>query len=230
VLTRCCAPIEPSGSGSGPTGADRRAWRRWYPEGSPDDLRVFVAVPLAEAARTAVQALVEEVVGDPALPEAGRLRWALTENLHLTVRFIGATAPDRVPDLVMATEAAAALVAPFTVRLSGAGAFPAADRPRILWLGIVEGAAELGALAGTLGEQLAEWGWDHDERPFRAHLTLGRADGVRGAGRAVAALARAATALDAAWTVDRLVVYQSDLGHGPVRYRPLVTALLRSDP
>jgi len=165
-------------------------------------------------------------VGDPALPEASRLRWAVTENLHLTVRFLGATAPDRVPDLVAATEAASALLAPFTVRLAGAGAFPTPDRPRVVWLGIVEGSAELAAVAGTLGDELAARGWEADERPFRAHLTLGRADGVQGAGRAVAALTRAATGLDAAWTVDRLVVYQSDLGHGPVRYRPLATVFL----
>jgi 2'-5' RNA ligase len=173
---------------------------------------------------------VETLVGDPALPEAGRLRWAVTENLHLTVRFLGATAPGRVPDLVAATEAAAATITPFTVRLAGAGAFPAADRPRVLWLGIVDGAAELAALARTLSEQLAARGWERDERPFRAHLTIGRADGVQGAGRAVTALARVATGLDAAWTVDRLVVYQSELGHGPPRYRPLATAHVHRDP
>jgi 2'-5' RNA ligase len=173
-----------------------------------------------------VRALVDEIVGDPRLPEAGRLRWAVTENLHLTVRFLGATAPDRVPDVVAAVEEAARTAAPFGVRLAGAGAFPAADRPRVVWLGIVEGTPELAALAGALSDRLAGRGWERDERPFRVHLTLGRADGVPGAGRAVAALADAAAALDAAWTVDRLVVYQSDLGRGPVRYRPLATALL----
>ena len=95
--------------------------------------------------------------------------------------------------------------------------------------GSSRGRPELEALAGALGEQLAGRGWERDERPFRAHLTLGRADGIQGAGRAVAALARAATGLDAAWTVDRLVVYQSDLGHGPARYRPLATTLLGRD-
>jgi 2'-5' RNA ligase len=176
-----------------------------------------------------VRALVDKIVGDPRLPEAGRLRWAVTENLHLTVRFLGATAPDRVPDVVAATESAARMTAPFTVRLAGAGAFPAPDRPRVVWLGIVEGTPRLAALAGALSGELADRGWDRDERPFRAHLTLGRADGVPGAGRAVAALADAAASLDAAWTVDRLVVYQSDLERGPVRYRPLATALLGGD-
>lgn len=185
-----------------------------------------MAVPLADAARVAVRALVDEIVGDPRLPEAGRIRWAVTENLHLTIRFLGATAPDLVPDVVAATEAAGRAAAPFTVRLAGAGAFPTPDRPRVVWLGIVEGAPRLADLAGALSGELASRGWAGDERPFRAHLTLGRADGVSGAGRAVAALADAAAALDAAWTADRLVVYQSDLGRGPVRYRPLATALL----
>ena len=189
-----------------------------------------MAVPLGDAAGSAVRALVAAIVGDPRLPEAGRLRWAVTENLHLTVRFLGATAPDRVPDLVAATEATARMVAPFAVRLAGAGAFPTPDRPWVVWLGIVDGAPELAALAVVLSGELAGRGWDPDERPFRAHLTLGRADGVPGAGRAVAALANAATSLDAAWTVDRLVVYQSDLGRGPARYRPLATALLGGAP
>ena len=90
----------------------------------------------------------------------------------------------------------------------------------------MEGAPELAALAGALAGELAGRGWERDERPFRAHLTLGRADGIPGAGRAVAALADAAATLDAAWTVDRLVVYRSDLGRGPVRYLPLATAPL----
>jgi 2'-5' RNA ligase len=130
--------------------------------------------------------------------------------------------------VIAATEAAARSAAPFTVRLAGAGAFPGADRPRVVWLGIVEGSPELAALAAILGDELAGRGWERDERPFRAHLTLGRADGVQGARRAVDALAGAAATLDAAWTVDRLVVYQSELGRGPARYRPLATAALGS--
>lgn len=172
-----------------------------------------------------MRALVDAVVSDPRLPEAGRLRWVVTENLHLTIRFLGATAPDRVAEVVAAVEEAARTARPFSVRLAGAGAFPGPDRPRVVWLGIVEGDAELAALAGTLSDRLAGRGWEADTRPFRAHLTICRADGVPGAGRTVAALADVAEGLEAAWSVDRLVVYQSDLGRGPARYLPLATAL-----
>lgn len=173
---------------------------------------------------------MDRVAADPLVPAAGRLRWAVTDNLHLTIRFLGPTAPDRVPDIAAAAEAAAHGLAPFEVRLGGAGAFPSATRPRIIWLGIQVGMANLTALAGALADELAGRGWSHDDRPFRVHLTLARADGIQGAGVAVDALAQAATGLEAAWTADRLVVFQSELGRGRPRYRPLATALLRGAP
>jgi 2'-5' RNA ligase len=186
-----------------------------------------VAVPVGEAARRAVRDLVDGLVADPRVPAAGRLRWAVTENLHFTVRFLGPTAPARVPDVVAAAEATARQLAPFEVRLQGAGGFPSAARPRVVWLGLATGGEELTTLAATLGDELALRGWSRDDRPFKVHLTLGRADGIPGAGQAVAALEDAAAGLDAAWTVDRLVVYRSELGYGPPRYLPLATAMLR---
>lgn len=183
-------------------------------------------MPLDEEAREAVRALVERVAGDPSAPAAARLRWAVTDNLHLTVRFLGATPPDRVADVAAAAVAAAGSCAPFTARLEGAGAFPSAARPRVLWLGVESGASELAVLAGRLTDELAARGWPPGERQFRGHLTLGRSDGIVGAGRAVDALVAAAATLDAAWTVDRLVVYQSVLGRGAPKYRPLAVARL----
>ena len=185
-----------------------------------------MAVPLGEAAATAVRALVDGVIDDSRVREAGRLRWAVTQELHLTVRFLGPTSPARVPDVAAAAHAAVVDLDPFEVRLRGAGAFPSPSRPRVVWLGIERGAPQLEALAGSLARELAARGWAPDDRPFRAHLTLARADGVPGAARAVDALAAAAANLDAAWTADRLVVYRSELGHRPPRYTPLATARL----
>lgn len=129
-------------------------------------------------------------------------------------------------DVVAAAEAATRGVAPFPVRLAGAGAFPSAARPRVVWLGLAEGSPQLEALAAGLGRELTGRGWPEDERPFRGHLTLARADGVPGAQRVVEVLAAGAATLDAGWSVDRLVVYQSLAGRGGTRYLPLANAIL----
>lgn len=186
-------------------------------------------MPLGEGARDAVRDLVDELRADATVAGAARIRWTVSENLHLTMRFLGPTAADRIAAVAAATEAAAAAERPFEVRLAGAGAFPSTERPRVVWLGIEVGTPELARLAARLDRELVARGWASDSRPFRAHLTLGRSDGVPGAAAAVAALAAAARDLEAAWTTDRLVVYRSVQGHGPPRYEPLAVARLAGD-
>lgn len=190
---------------------------------------MFVAVPLGDEARDAVRAVVGRLREDPRYAGAARIRWAVSENLHLTMRFLGPTPPDRVAAVAEAAEAATAGEGPFEVRLAGAGAFPSAERPRVVWLGIERGTPELARLAARLDAELAARGWALDGRPFRPHLTLGRSDGIPGAAAAVAGLQEAVRDIDAAWTTDRLVVYRSLLGYGPPRYEPLAVARLAGD-
>ncbi len=207
---------------------------RWARPLAPGERRLFVAVPLGDAAREAVARMMSGLGAppdggrdpDPAAPPSARLRWVRSANLHLTLRFLGATAAASLPVLESAVERTAGGAAPFEARIAGAGAFPSPARPRAVFLRVGDGAAALGALADRLSAELAEGGWPPAERPFAAHLTLARSDGVPGAAAAVDALAAAAATLDAAWTVDRIVLFESVLGGGPARYVPLRTASL----
>jgi 2'-5' RNA ligase len=187
--------------------------------------RLFIAVPLPAAALEACRALIDGVRAGP----AGRgARWVRTDNLHLTLRFLGATAPERVPAVAAAIRDAAAGRAAFRVRLAGAGAFPSPARPRALWIGIPEGAAGLAAMSSTLGSALAALGWPPEERPFRPHLTVARTDAAPiavGAGAAVA-LTEAAAGWEASFDADRIVLFRSHLRAGPPVYEPLAEAPL----
>ncbi len=184
--------------------------------------RLFVAVPLPADAVAACGALIDQVRNGPSGAVA---RWVHVPTLHLTLRFLGDTAPDLVPDVALAVREAliSAGQGPFQVRLAGAGAFPGARKPRTLWLGIEHGAAELGALARSLDPVLEPLGWPPDARPYRPHLTVARldaapsADGVQ-AGRA---LERAAAGWRTSFLVGRAVLYRSRLGGGPPRHDPI---------
>jgi 2'-5' RNA ligase len=187
--------------------------------------RLFVAVPTPPAVRDAVTELVDLVraEADPTLRD---VRWVRLDGLHLTLRFLGPTEEEGIPAVVAAIDAVAAATAPFEVAIGGAGAFPSAARPRALWLAVIRGAAELGEATRMLDDRLAEVGWPRDDRPYRAHLTLARSDGVR-AGPAVARrLIAAAATFESAFRAESMVLFESISGGGPARYEPIHEARL----
>jgi 2'-5' RNA ligase len=184
--------------------------------GLSEDPRLFVAVPLSEPARAAVADLVDRIRATE--PEGRGVRWVRLDGLHLTLRFLGPTPEPRVADLATAVTRAAPGTPPFAIRIAGAGSFPPTGRPRTLWLDIDAGAAELAALASRLDDALADAGWDRERRPFRAHLTLARADGVRAGPATVASLKAAAADLAIESPIERLVLFESLTGSGRAHY------------
>jgi 2'-5' RNA ligase len=181
-----------------------------------DDPRLFVAVPLSRDATAAVAEIVERIrAGEP---EGRGVRWVRLEGLHLTLRFLGPTPESRVADLAAAVADVARDGHPFTVTVRGAGAFPPTGRPRTIWLDIRDGVESLEGLAVRLDDRLADAGWERERRPFRAHLTLARADGVRAGPATVAALTAAASDVAIESPIDRVILYESVTGSGRARY------------
>ena len=72
-------------------------------------------------------------------------------------------------------------------------------------------------------------GWPPDDRPFRAHLTLARSDGVAVgplvAGRLAAAMAERRVQA----TVEHVGLFESVTGGGPARYVPVTLTDPRLD-
>ncbi|HLX35276.1 MAG TPA: RNA 2',3'-cyclic phosphodiesterase [Candidatus Limnocylindrales bacterium] len=199
---------------------------RYVPE--PDDPgrpRLFFAVPVPDPARRLVGEVMDRVqasVGDG----RAKIRWVRVEGLHLTLRFLGPTPRDRLAGLSRALDELAAATPRFPVVIARAGAFPNPGRPRTLWLGIETGADRLAALAAELEAAITEDGPPLGTKPFAPHLTIARTDGLRAAAAAAAALRDAAEALEARFTADRVVLYESHLGHGPARYEAVHEASL----
>lgn len=111
--------------------------------------------------------------------DAWRARWDLgwtrTEQLHVTLRFLGEWPPDRLDDLQAGLAAAAGDSAPFDMRTGGLAAFPGWRRPRVLILQMESGGA-LEALAARIAVEMARRcpGLGAEAGGFRAHLTLAR--------------------------------------------------------
>lgn len=123
--------------------------------------RLFFALWPGEAVRAEIERQV------PALPRQARP--VPRDNWHVTLAFLGDTAPDRR----RAYEAAAETVAarPFDLTLDRLGYF---HRSKVLWLGAGTVPGRLAGLHADLNALLAERGYEPDTRPFTAHLTLAR--------------------------------------------------------
>ncbi len=187
--------------------------------------RLFIAVAVPPAALEACRAVLDPVREGLLGANA---HWVRTENLHLTVRFLGDTDSEQVPDVALAVVEAAAAVTPFHLELGGAGAFPDGRHPRTLWLGVTQGNDGLEALDAALAAPLTRLGWRADPRERRPHLTVARTDATRGpVSHALGeALAAAAEGWSTAFDVTAMTLYRSHLGGGPPRYEPVVEGRL----
>jgi 2'-5' RNA ligase len=189
--------------------------------------RLFIAVAVPPDALDACRSVLDPVRTGPL---GGSAHWVRTENLHLTVRFLGDTDPELIPDIALAVVDAAATVRPFALELAGAGAFPDGRHPRTLWLGVTRGNDGLEALDTALVPAMVRLGWSVDPRQRRPHLTVARTDATRGdASHALGdALAVAAGRWSTTFEVTALTLYRSLLGGGPPRYEPVVDGHLGS--
>ena len=127
---------------------------------------MFVAADVPDAVRSEAGRLKRILA--PRIPEA---RWTLLSNLHVTLAFLGETSSADAIAQAMRTVAAAS-AAP-DVRLDGAGAFPSERRARIVWIGLA-GDGSLATIAGRVAAALHPLGFEPEDRPFSAHLTIAR--------------------------------------------------------
>ena len=136
----------------------------------PESLRLFFAVPLDDSVRSAVAKVRDDLRRVP-----GPVKWVEDANLHFTLKFLGETPVGLIPKLRAVAEAVGQRHAVIDLSLRGIGAFPNARAPRVVWVGLAEGAEPLSALADDLDNALAEASLaPRETRPFAAHVTFGR--------------------------------------------------------
>ena len=140
-------------------------------------VRSFVAVDVEDAE---VVRRVEEVQRE-VLRLGVDVKLVERENLHLTLRFLGEIPQSRVNDVIKALYALK--FGRFKIKLYEWGVFPDLSRPRVLWVGISEGAEELVRVAKAVREAVDKYAEHQEDREFTPHLTIGRIKSGRGVER-----------------------------------------------
>lgn len=118
---------------------------------------------------------LDEVVA-PLRPAWPDLRWTGRDAWHLTLAFLGEVEEAVIAGLAVRLERAARRHPRLSLSLAGAGAFPRANRARVLWTGIQGDRRELGLLAASAGAGARRAGAPPatSGRGYQPHLTLAR--------------------------------------------------------
>lgn len=100
------------------------------------------------------------------------IRWVVQENLHFTLKFLGAVEEEKITSIIKAVGRVVRPAQPFSLTAGGIGVFPDIRKPRVLWVGLE--AQGLQTLSQEVEAALEPLGFAPEKRGFQPHLTIGR--------------------------------------------------------
>lgn len=132
-------------------------------------LRTFLGIDLPFSVQSEIgqkqQSIKREING---------LSWVNPDNLHITLKFLGATTESQIEEIQKTLERSLEGTSPFLIELGGLGVFPDKHAPQILWIGIEGLTNELLDLASQVEESVVPIGFQKDDKSFHPHLTIAR--------------------------------------------------------
>jgi len=175
-------------------------------------MRLFVAIDLPSNIKKKlanIQARLKEA-------NAG-VRFVSPEGIHLTLKFLGEVAEDRVGKVIEALAENVPRISPFNLKVEGLGAFPSISRPRVVWAG-VKAPDELLTLAEEIEKAMVKLGFPKEERDFSPHLTLCRIKSPQGIDRLIKIVMEEKDISLGEFTADGYFLIQSILRPEGARY------------
>ena len=187
-------------------------------------MRLFIGVELDESVRT--------VAADAAVRLRQRLervaphlhaRWIAPDNLHITLWFIGEVSESQSEAIAGTLVNPVWSIPAFALAAAGVGAFPPSGQPRVIWIGLREGIAEMQRLYREIGRRLARLGYVPEVREYSPHLTIARVkDAGPGSSRVVRPLLDEFPADCGSCRIDRVTLFRSRLSPKGATYEPLL--------
>jgi 2'-5' RNA ligase len=179
-------------------------------------MRLFVALDIDEAVRERLGALISELA--PLCPGA---RWVRPGGMHVTLKFIGEVAAEKV-ERIRTALATIAWPGSIEMVIRNTGFFPNAKHPRVFWAGI-EAPPALAELAAAVETRLEPLGLPRESRAFHPHLTLARFKSEAGLAQLQQALARRGTVEFGRVVATGFHLYESRLRPSGAVYTRLAT-------
>jgi len=180
-------------------------------------LRLFVAISIPEPVRDEIIRVQQEL--QPLVPR-DVIRWAKSDQFHLTLRFLGDVPADGVEELKKSAGAVCRNARSLSLRAEGVGFFPNPRSPRVIWVGINDREGRLVDLQRQVEVAVGTFSPEPGEKNFMGHATLGRLKNPRPAD--IRDLAGRAQSLEkrlfGEWTAQEIEIIRSELSPAGARY------------
>jgi len=135
-----------------------------------EQIRSFIAIELPDELKIELARLQDRLK----LGGQSSVKWVNPNNIHLTLKFLGNIAADRVEEISRALEEAAQGISPFYLEIKGLGVFPNQRRVQVAWVGIYGEVDKLVQLQQRIESNLVPLDFTAESRQFTPHLTLAR--------------------------------------------------------
>jgi 2'-5' RNA ligase len=131
-------------------------------------MRLFIGIKLPADAIENVEKFLKpfKKIGTP-------IRWTKTENIHVTLKFIGEVTPEKYAQIENVLTGTPFNTGTFDLSLAGCGKFGKGGDLNIFWIGIAP-CGPLETIYNKLEESLAKIGIKKEDRAFKPHITVGR--------------------------------------------------------
>jgi len=135
-----------------------------------EQVRSFIAIELPDELKVGLTRLQSQLK----LGKQPWVKWVDPYSIHLTLKFLGTVAVDRIGEITRAMEEAARGISPFHLEVKELGVFPNLRRVQVAWVGVSGEVDKLSQLQQRIESNLADLGFAPESRPFTPHLTLAR--------------------------------------------------------
>jgi len=133
-------------------------------------IRAFIAINLSADVLERIEQVAQDL---KKRMNSVPIRWVPTENIHLTLKFLGNVSTANLELLKDILGNVASNHHECDISVGGIGVFPKPHNPRVIWVGM-EVPQELFNLQREIEIETARLGYSREHRPFSPHLTFGR--------------------------------------------------------
>ncbi len=135
-----------------------------------EQIRCFIAIELPDEIKTGLVQIQSQLKSG----DQPWVKWVDPYSIHLTLKFLGNVAVDRIGEITGAMGEAVQGASPFHLQVKDLGVFPNLRRVQVAWVGLSGEVDKLVQLQQRIESNLAGLGFAPEPRRFTPHLTLAR--------------------------------------------------------